>query len=79
MKGASSSRLVLTYQESGRPLPRFSADDYVDWCVMEAIVLKVTNLKRKAAEDAREEADRKKWQQVAGVKTVKASMPEGGW
>lgn len=70
---------MLTHQESGRPLPRFSADDYVDWCVMEAIILKATIAKNKQRADEQAAAERRRWQQQHGVKGVTASEPEGGW
>ncbi len=79
MRSEQSTRYVLTHQEAGRPLPRFSADDYVDWCVMEAVVLKATLAKNDRAREAREDAERRNWQKQAGVKGVTAKPPEGGW
>lgn len=46
---------------------------------MEALALKTANAKRAAQEDARAQADRRKWQQEHGAQGVTAKPPEGGW
>jgi hypothetical protein len=46
---------------------------------MEAITLKATLHKNAAQDEAREKADRKRWQGESGVKSVTAKPPEGGW
>lgn len=46
---------------------------------MEAVILKTTIAKRRAAEDERDSAERKGWQKQAGVKGVSATPPAGGW
>lgn len=79
MSADLSTRYVLAHQEAGRPLPRFSADDFVDWCVMEAVVLKATLEKNRRAREQREQDGRARWQGEAGVKKVTAKPPAGGW
>lgn len=76
MEGEQATRFVLTHQEAGRPLPRFSADDYVDWCVMEAVVLKATLAKGEQQEKQRAAAERDQWK---GTRAVTARPPAGGW
>lgn len=57
MSAPDTVRMWRTYKEAGRPIPRFSDDDYVDYCVIEAISLKV--LKEEAKE--RKAQEREAW------------------
>lgn len=41
-----------TYREAGRPIPKFSDDDYIDYCILEAISLRIAKEKQKAQKDA---------------------------
>lgn len=44
-------RMWTTYREAGRPIPRFSDDEYIDYCVIEAIGLRVKKEENKARKD----------------------------
>lgn len=57
-----------TYREAGRPIPRFSDDDYVDYCIIEAISLKV----RKAEAEARKKQERDEWKKETRKRLAKA-------
>lgn len=52
MSAPDAVRMWTTYREAGRPIPRFSDDDFVDYCVIEAIGLRVAKEKVKAQKDA---------------------------
>ena len=43
------------HKEAGRPFPQLSEDDFIDYCVTEAVMLKAA----KEDEKRREEAERK--------------------
>lgn len=57
MASTTSSRLWRTCKEAGRPFPKISDDDVIDFMVMEAVTIKV----RKEDEEAQKEQERKKW------------------
>lgn len=40
MASTVATRLAQVCREAGRPIPTLSEDDYIDYCVTEAIVLK---------------------------------------
>lgn len=52
MTAPDAVRMWTTYKEAGRPIPRFSDDDYIDYCIIEAISLKVAKERQKAQRDA---------------------------
>lgn len=56
-----------TYREAGRPIPRFSDDDFIDYCVIEAISLKV----RKQEADAKKKAERDQWKKETRKRLAK--------
>lgn len=51
-------RIWRTSKESGMPLPSFSADDFIDFCVTEALMLRA----RFEEIEAEKDAERKEWQ-----------------
>jgi len=53
-----ATRILAISKEAGRPFPKFSDDDVIDYMVTEAVTLKYLQ-ERKAAE---EEAKKKDWQ-----------------
>jgi hypothetical protein len=55
-----ATRLWQTYKEAGRPIPRFSDDDYIDFCVTEALRLRVAKEENKR----RKEDERKQWKET---------------
>lgn len=48
-------------EAAGRPLPQFSPDDYVDFCVVEVVAMKVAQAKQKAERDAERDRAFKEW------------------
>lgn len=57
----ASVRFVQTYRRAGRPLPAFSEDSYIDFCVAEAVILKDMSMERKAAKAQRENEVMTRW------------------
>ena len=50
-------RFYRVYKESGRPLPKFSDDDVIDYMVLEALTIKAWQ----AEEEARKKQKNKEW------------------
>lgn len=50
--------MFRVFKEAGRPMPRFSDDDVIDYMVLEAVVIKSRAEEEKAAKKAK----RKEWQ-----------------
>lgn len=49
------------YKAAGRPLPKFSEDDVLDFMVTEAVVAKYYHDQKTAQEKAEEEQKRRAW------------------
>lgn len=62
-----STRLVRVYKEAGRPLPKFSDDDVLDYMVTEAIIAKNLEEERKAQDKAEVERERQKFKDDDGL------------
>jgi hypothetical protein len=60
-------RLWTTYKEAGRPVPRFSDDDYIDFCITEALHLKFVKEENKR----RKEDERNRWKKETARKLAK--------
>ena len=56
MESDSGPRIWQVCKEAGRPVPRFSEDDVIDYMVLEAVALKVMK-QREEAEKKREKSD----------------------
>jgi hypothetical protein len=54
-----ASRLWRTSKEGGRPFPRLTEDDVVDFIIMEAVGLKVAH----EDQEYRKEQEKKDWQE----------------
>lgn len=61
MESSASTRIWRTIKGAGRPIPRWSDDDYIDYCVTEAIYLKVAKEDKEAREKAEEESKVEQW------------------
>lgn len=61
MASESSSRLWRANKQAGRPWPKISDDDVIDFMVMEAISLKVQLEDVERDKKARKEAERKSY------------------
>lgn len=48
MGSTIASRIYWAHKEGGRELPRFSDDDYIDFCVLEALTVRGGEDRRKA-------------------------------
>jgi hypothetical protein len=59
----AATRMWRVYKESGRPMPRFSEDDVIDYMVLEAVMLKARHEDAEAQKEAEKEAARKKWKE----------------
>lgn len=59
MESSTSTRLWLAYREAGRPFPKLSDDDVLDFLGVEAIRLKIGEEQR-AGQDAKEREDWRK-------------------
>ena len=57
MASTAATRFYRVYKEAGRPIPQLHHDDVIDYCVLEAIILKV----RKEEEDAEKAMTKKQW------------------
>ena len=55
------------YKAAGRPWPTLSADDVIDYMVMEAVALRVFAADEKAQKDA----ERKRWQEEERKRLLK--------
>lgn len=62
-----STRLVETYKAAGRPLPKFSKDDVLDYLVMEAVVAKHAKDQNNARERAEYERKRQEFKEDKGI------------
>lgn len=58
VESPASLRLLRVYREAGRPLPRFSEDEVVDFCVTESLLV----AEQEAKERMQEEDKRKSWE-----------------
>lgn len=52
-------RLWQTYREAGRPIPTFSDDDVLDYMVVEALMVKMADEKRKEQDKQKRDQWRK--------------------
>lgn len=53
--------MYVVASNSGRPLPQFSEDDYVDFCVAEAVTLRGMQAQQKADKDAAQKRKVQEW------------------
>ncbi len=53
----ASNRLWRVFKEAGRPFPKLSEDDVVDYCIMEAVAMKIAEEDK----DQEDEQERKNW------------------
>jgi hypothetical protein len=63
----AATRLLTTCKEAGQPLPTFSDDDFIHYCVTEALVFKW----RKEEAKARADQERKQKVREATQRLVK--------
>lgn len=61
VESPASTRYLATCKAAGRPLPAFSADDALDYMVMEALVLKLGEEEQEARKKAADEAERERF------------------
>lgn len=59
MSAPDAVRLWTTYKEAGRPVPKFSDDDYIDFCITEALHMRALKEENKA----RKEQEKKQWKE----------------
>ena len=57
MASTASTRFWRVYSEAGRPIPRLSDDDVLDYMTLEALVVKM----RGEEKEAEKEAKRNQW------------------
>ena len=62
MSSESSVRLWRATKAAGRPWPRLSDDDVLDFMVMEAVAIRVRKIDDEAQRKAERAAKRKEWQ-----------------
>lgn len=67
MSAPDAVRLWTTYKEAGRPVPKFSDDDYIDFCITEALYLRYVKEENKR----RKEDEKKRWKKETAKKLAK--------
>lgn len=73
------SRLVRTYKEARKPLPTFSDDEYVNFCVTEAIIAKVKIEDAETLKKAQDEERRREWKRGKPGSGMPGSIQENSF
>jgi hypothetical protein len=78
VKSSLCERLWAASKESGRPVPRFSDDDVVDFMVVEAMSVKISAARKKEQEETARKQRLQSHRQLRGKKPGDPGLNLGG-